>query len=401
MTDTLDVTRALADESDDRYHRQSLISWWDQERIASARALIIGAGALGNELVKNLALTGVGQLLIVDMDTIEGSNLSRTALFDTADEGQLKASTLARAAMAKNPDVRAFGLNGHLVRDVGLGVFAWADLVFCGVDNREARVFTSRACALTGRVHVDGAIEGLSGIVRVLDPSVGPCYACTMNGVDRKILAERRSCAMLAQKAHSGGLVPTTAAAASVIAGLQVAEGLKLLHGQSTLCGEGLHLIGATSELSRVRYPRRPDCPDHDRYHRVERLGRSTRDITLDELLTRAERELGHGACLELSRDLVVALDCAECERRTKTGAVLGALNASDAACPECGKPRALELISTVSRDGGVDLSRTPNGIGVVDFDFVGTRRGLDVGTAWLFDGDAAAQLGPLDWREA
>jgi len=66
---------------DDRYHRQSLIDWWDQKKVAEARVLVVGAGALGNEILKNLALTGIGRVLVYDMDTIERSNLSRTALF--------------------------------------------------------------------------------------------------------------------------------------------------------------------------------------------------------------------------------------------------------------------------------------------------------------------------------
>ena len=83
----------------------------------------------------------------------------------------------------------------------GLGVFAWADVVIGAVDNREARVFINSACARVGKTWVDGAIEALSGVVRVFSPGTGPCYECTMNKTDRKLLAERRSCAMLAREA--------------------------------------------------------------------------------------------------------------------------------------------------------------------------------------------------------
>src|SRR5882672_7137306 len=60
---------------DDRFHRFKLIGWWDQARLARAKVLVIGAGALGNEIVKNLAMLGIGNVLIADMDRIENSNL--------------------------------------------------------------------------------------------------------------------------------------------------------------------------------------------------------------------------------------------------------------------------------------------------------------------------------------
>jgi adenylyltransferase/sulfurtransferase len=55
---------------DSRYARQTLITWWDQEKLRDSRVLVVGAGALGNEIVKNLTLVGVGTIEIVDMDNI-------------------------------------------------------------------------------------------------------------------------------------------------------------------------------------------------------------------------------------------------------------------------------------------------------------------------------------------
>ena len=71
------MTVFTLDES--RYDRQERIWWWDQASLASARVLVVGAGALGNEIVKNLALVGVGHVDVVDMDSIENSNLARCA----------------------------------------------------------------------------------------------------------------------------------------------------------------------------------------------------------------------------------------------------------------------------------------------------------------------------------
>src|SRR6185295_2736964 len=92
------VVRIDLDANEDRFSRFRLISWWDQLRLQRARVLVIGAGALGNEIIKNLALLGVGRVFIADLDRIETSNLSRSVLFRAADCGQGKARVAAERA---------------------------------------------------------------------------------------------------------------------------------------------------------------------------------------------------------------------------------------------------------------------------------------------------------------
>jgi len=82
------VTERIAiDLREGRFHRHGLIGWWNQDRLAESVALVLGAGALGNEIVKNLCLLGVGHIRIVDMDVVENSNLSRSTLFRESHEG--------------------------------------------------------------------------------------------------------------------------------------------------------------------------------------------------------------------------------------------------------------------------------------------------------------------------
>lgn len=381
---------------DDRYHRQTLIAWWDQQRVQEARILVIGAGALGNEILKLLALIGSGWTLVYDPDKIERSNLSRSVLFRESDEGELKAAVAVRRMHEINPDVAAHALGDNVLAKAGLGVFLWADVVIGAVDNREARVFINAACARTRKTWVDGAIEGLSGIVRVFSPHTGACYECTMNRTDRKLLAERRSCALLARDAVLRGHVPTSAVAASIIGGMEVQEAIKVVHGQPALTGEGLHLDGLYNQISRIAYPRRADCPGHEDLGDVVPLGLGVADITLGVLLDRAEAALGAGASLDLSRDVIVQLSCPSCGHTTPGRAVLGTVRESQAACPRCGAHRAVDIASSVSRDGLVDLSLTPADLGLPPFDVIVARQGMERQQAWLFDGDAAAVLGPL-----
>ncbi|HEY8669164.1 MAG TPA: ThiF family adenylyltransferase, partial [Tepidisphaeraceae bacterium] len=147
QTDILQITpRDATAAEEDRFHRFSLIGWWDQKKLAAAKVLVIGAGALGNEIVKNLALLGVGNVLIADMDRIENSNLSRSVLYRAQDNGRPKAEVAAEAARDIYPAIKAHHFNGNVVYDLGLGVFRWADVVIGGLDNREARLAINRAC---------------------------------------------------------------------------------------------------------------------------------------------------------------------------------------------------------------------------------------------------------------
>ena len=73
-----------------RYERHELIDWFDQERLKAATVVVVGAGAIGNEVLKNLALLGVGKLNIFDFDKIEEHNLTRSILFSVSDIGRLQ-----------------------------------------------------------------------------------------------------------------------------------------------------------------------------------------------------------------------------------------------------------------------------------------------------------------------
>ncbi len=393
MTLGADAPRGPAD--DGRYDRQRLISWWDQRRVAEAKVLVVGAGALGNEILKLLALTGIGRCLVFDPDTIERSNLSRSVLFRDADDGRNKAEVAAARMAELNPHVRVAARAENVIARAGLGVFEWADVVIAGVDNREVRVFINSACARVGRTWVDGAIEGLSGVVRAFRPAETACYECTMNATDRRLLSERRSCALLARDAVARGHVPSTAVTASLVAALEVEEAIKLLHGQPALLGEGVHIHGLWSDFARVSYPRIDECPGHDGVGPIERLGVGMAGITMGALLDRAERELGEGARLDLSRDVVLRLSCPRCAAAAPGREVLAALRERDAACPKCGTHRIVDVTASIGRDSAIDPAATPADLGLPPFDVMVARNGLEQ-RGWMFDGDAELTLGPL-----
>src|SRR5947208_560139 len=96
----------------DRYLRHDLIDWFDQDLLKRLRVLVVGAGAVGNEVIKNLVLLGVGAIRIVDFDHIEVHNLTRSVLFSEADVGKSKAEVAAAAAQRLDPNCKVEAITG-------------------------------------------------------------------------------------------------------------------------------------------------------------------------------------------------------------------------------------------------------------------------------------------------
>lgn len=256
------MTLKITNPQEDRYARFRLIRWWEQDRLRAANALVLGAGALGNEVVKNLALLGVGHVSIVDFDQIETSNLTRSALFRPGDEGKGKAEVLASRAHEINPDATFTPLGIDVRFDLGLNLLRGMDLVFGCLDNREARYYLNRYCFLLRKTFIDGGLDTLNGSVSVFQPPETACYECTMNQTDRAELAKRISCLKSTEpemKAH----IPTAPTVSSIIAGLQTQIGVRLLHGLQIPAGKRIGLYGLTDVFFDIALEISKDCGMH------------------------------------------------------------------------------------------------------------------------------------------
>lgn len=388
---------AAAEE--DRFHRFRLIQWWDQKKLAAAKVLVVGAGALGNEIVKNLALLGIGNLLIADMDRIENSNLSRSVLYRAGDSGRMKADVAAEAARDIYPDLRVHAVNGNVVYDLGLGAFRWADVVLGGLDNREARLAINRNCWRVNRPWIDGAIEQINGTARVFVPD-GPCYECTMSATDWKLLQSRRSCNLLSREEMTGGKTPTTPTISSIIAGVQCQEAVKLLHGLETIRGRGWVFNGLTADAYAVEFQRKAECYSHDTLDEVIALDEGASAITAGELLSRAKASLGADAELELAREVLEKLVCPQCRGEESVFLSLGKVRAAQANCPHCPQVRREPVTFFKIKGHERFLDRTLAELGVPAFDVV-IARGGGRSIGFELSGDADAVLGPLSDRNA
>jgi adenylyltransferase/sulfurtransferase len=287
---------------------------------------------------------------------------------------------------------------GNIVYDLGAGVYSWADVILGGLDNREARVAINLATARAGKVWIDGAIERLDGVARVFDPATGPCYECTMGENDWKMLEARRSCALLSRGDMEQGKVPTTPTTASIIAGIQVQEAIKYLHGLETISGHGFIFDGTGHQSYLVSYTRKEECPAHDANLPVEVLSWQVGSTRAGDLLERVRSDLGSNAVIEFGRDLLASLHCPTCSEDEPVFTSLGKVTESRGRCPRCGQPRAPDMFHSLGDTDRGLLDLTLGEIGIPPWDVLGGRAGM-IQRFYEFRGDSALVLGPLDNR--
>ncbi|MFO1281253.1 MAG: molybdopterin-synthase adenylyltransferase MoeB [Burkholderiales bacterium] len=221
-----------------------------QARYASARALIVGAGGLGNPAAQFLASAGVGTITLVDADRVDLTNLQRQILYAMSDVGAPKVEAAARRIAAVNPEVRVVPIASRVGEPELAPLVATADVVLDCTDNFATRHAINRACFAAGSPLVSGAAIRFDGQIAVFDPrdADSPCYHCLFG--EGEELEETRCATM-------GVFAPLV----GVVGAMQAAEALKLLAGVGrTLSGRLLLFDALDAQWRELRVPRDPGC---------------------------------------------------------------------------------------------------------------------------------------------
>ena len=237
-----------------RYSRHILleeIGIEGQQRILDAHALVIGAGGLGSPVALYLGSAGVGQLTIVDHDTVDVTNLQRQIAHTQDRVGQAKVDSIVQAVAAINPEVHVHPVTARA--DAAL-LDSWvlqADVVLDCSDNFATRHAINAACVRHGKPLVSGAAIRFDAQITVYDPrsADSPCYACVFPPTED---FEETRCATM------GVFAPLV----GIVGAMQAAEALKLLSGAGgSLAGRLLMLDGRQMAWTEMRLPRHVDCP--------------------------------------------------------------------------------------------------------------------------------------------
>ena len=273
----------------------TLLSWFKKEKVKNARVLVAGAGALGNEVVKNLALFGIGQIYVVDFDRIEISNLTRSVLFREEDayNHSYKSEIVAKRAMEINPQIKVTPIVGNLFSEVGFGLYNSVDVIIGCLDSRIARYLLNRLAMRAGKTWIDGSIENMTGVVRVYTPGIS-CYECGLSREEFNNIMLRTGCADVVRMQGNAGRVATTPISASIIGAMQVQEAMKIIHLSEdepvpfkTLQGKMLRYEGLTNSVNTYKYASwKSTCPAHERWDNIIKVDSLSAEKSVGEVLS-------------------------------------------------------------------------------------------------------------------
>ncbi|BDD62250.1 hypothetical protein MAP00_007226 [Monascus purpureus] len=155
-------------------------------RIRESRVLLVGAGGIGCELLKNLLLTGFGEIHIIDLDTIDLSNLNRQFLFRYEHIKKSKALVAKEVAHKFQPSAKLEAYHAN-IKDSQFNVdwFAGFDIVFNALDNLDARRHVNRMCLAANVPLIESGTTGFNGQVQVIKKGETECYDCNSKEVPK------------------------------------------------------------------------------------------------------------------------------------------------------------------------------------------------------------------------
>ena len=220
-----------------------------QAKLLKAKVLCIGAGGLGSPTALYLAAAGVGTLGLVDMDTVDLSNLQRQILHTNDRIGMAKVESARMTINALNPDVQVVEHRERLSSENAERLLGPYDVIVNGCDNFPTRYLANDACVMMKKPLVDGAIWQFEGQCTVYMPDKGPCYRC--------LFPEPPPPGAVPSCAEAGvlGVLP------GIVGCMQALETLKIILGAGTpLIGRMLHFDTLSASIRTLKLRRDPKC---------------------------------------------------------------------------------------------------------------------------------------------
>jgi len=299
--------------------------------------LVVGLGALGQNVLLNLTLSGVGNLLLIDFDEFEDHNATRSPFYPSeanrAALGLGKASVVAKQvaerSTAPRPNVQYIET---LVQKAGDGPIRWADVVMSAVDSLSARAWLAERCRLHGKPLVEAGFAGPEfNLVAFSGETGAPCYRC-----HNSARASTASCTLYALAAEAAEIIPAIQTTAAVVGGLMAEQVIQVLHGGFARFGERLFGDARRLNFAMAKLPVNPKCPgQHAALPVLAELGDGEPLETLADLLHGVER---YAHRLMLAEPAVISQSCTKC-------ATMCLVQATESAwllaprCQACGGP--------------------------------------------------------------
>ena len=267
----------------ERYLRHNLIDWFSQDALAKTKVAVVGAGAIGNEVIKNLALLGVGEIHVYDLDRIEEHNLTRSVLFRTADVGEAKATVAANRAAELDPNILLVPHHGDFWSSLALSELRSFDVLFCCVDNFEARVRCNTLCYLAGVDFVNTGIDSRYAVVELFpfsDTRDVACLECSLPATAYGRIAARYSCGHLRKVSFVERRIPTTIITSAAAGSLAVSRGLRFGAAANGVASWRLYMDTISGSITRTELTKAESCPCCGRFQGTVNVVRTLPAIT-------------------------------------------------------------------------------------------------------------------------
>jgi molybdopterin/thiamine biosynthesis adenylyltransferase len=298
---------------------------YDPDAMARGVALVVGAGALGQNTAQNLALAGVGEIRIVDRDSFEEHNRTRSPAYPAPDEQELYGMEKARAVALKlrrlmTAPCPVMRYAHAWVQELGDGAFEGVSVVVSCVDSPLARAYLSDKARHHGLPFVEGGFHAADVTLTAFPAFTpeeswdAPCWRCS-----HPELGDSFSCRFFAAQSEAAGVIPAVQNSAAVLGGLQAEAAVLALHPSlsESRAARGFSLNIRTRRSRLCRLTRDPNCGGLHRALEGEPVPLSTTaDNTLGRLLSEVGEHLGRPARLQfplkLFSQLVWYCPCAE-----------------------------------------------------------------------------------------
>jgi molybdopterin/thiamine biosynthesis adenylyltransferase len=336
----------------ERFQRHSLIDWFSQEQVSATKVVVVGAGAIGNEVIKNLVLLGVRNISIYDIDTIEAHNLTRSVLFREEDVGKEKARVAAERALDLDSAIKVTSHCGDVWEMLSIKELRHHDVLICCVDNFETRIKLNQLCLLAGVNMVNAGIDSRYAVVESFDFESGvegPCYECNLPYSAYKRIGERYSCGWLKKVSFAEKKIPTTIITSAMAGALAASVALRL----GKAGGEQAHqrmwvdTINGTSTVTALS--KNPECPGCGRYELRPAYFSAKAEIKSLFSHLQDSQGFGDGQIIELSDMVIEKYECQSCgtlpESKRMVMKKASDFDESIITCSCCGKQSARVIL--------------------------------------------------------
>lgn len=323
---------------DNYYARQNLVL--DNAtglKIKQTKLLVVGAGAGGNEVLKNLALMGFGNFTIVDFDPIEPSNLSRATLFTKEEIGKSKAEVAADAlnkvSLHETPNITA--INGK-IQEVGKQVFLNSDIVICCVDTTNARAYISDWCVKLKKPLFEMGFEKF--VIQIsFFPNQTKADSCLRELIGfGEFSGKRQSCSQLKINDTNLQHIPTIQVAAAFAGVFVATEIILFLQDKSNMKNKMLEYSAEYHRCNIIEAPQSPKCFIHKDNDLKIVESHLNNEATVNDLLFHTKNAVNEECLLRLEDELILTMDCEECGKEIQINKFKSEVYDEERWCKKC-----------------------------------------------------------------